>query len=267
MARFISPILPGERRSLALRWTAYDGISFPLFDVDRARNWAEFTAAFSRFSAPGQNVVYADIDGHIGYHATGRIPIRAAGDGTVPVPGYDGAHDWTGYIPFSKLPAVFDPPGGIIATANSRVTPDDYPYLITKDWISPYRTERIYRVLGSKPKLGADDMLALQMDVYSSVDKFFADRFVYAVDHAAKPGARARQAADLLRTWDGQVTAASAAAAVEAAVRRRLLAHAARIEAGRPMAGLFQLDVHGGARSDCGPPTRSLAAADLRHLE
>ena len=87
----ITPIVPGETRQLALKWTIYDtnagNVSFS--DVNSARNWEEFRNAFSKFAAPGQNVVYADTEGHIGYQATGRVPIRAAGDGAVPVPGED----------------------------------------------------------------------------------------------------------------------------------------------------------------------------------
>ena len=79
---------------------------------------------FRSSERPAQNVVYADVDGHIGYQATGLIPIRASGDGSMPVPGEDDAHEWTGYVPFDKLPSVYDPPSGIIATANGRITPD-----------------------------------------------------------------------------------------------------------------------------------------------
>ena len=102
----------------------------PFFDVDSAKNWDDFRAAFSQFGAPGQNVVYADVDGNIGYQATGLVPIRAAGDGSLPVPGEDDAHEWTGYVPFDKMPSVYDPPSGIIATANGRITPDGYPYTL-----------------------------------------------------------------------------------------------------------------------------------------
>jgi penicillin amidase len=220
----ITPVLKNESRPLALRWTLYEsnGLSFPFFDVDRARNWQEFTTAFSRFAGPGQNVVYADIDGHIGYHATGLVPLRANGDGTVPVPGADDAHEWTGYIPFDKLPQSYDPPAGVLATANNRIAPDSYPYLITKDWASPYRVERIYQVLQSKPKLSADDMLSLQTDVYSAANKFFADRFAYAVDHTQNADAKLRQAAELLRGWNGRMDADSAAARIVAAARRTL---------------------------------------------
>jgi penicillin amidase len=104
----ISELLPGETRQIALRWTLYDGLHMPFFDVDSAQNWDDFRKAFSQLDAPGQNVVYADVDGNIGYHTTGRVPIRAAGDGSLPVSGADDAHEWTGYIPFEKLPSIYN---------------------------------------------------------------------------------------------------------------------------------------------------------------
>ncbi|HEX3354094.1 MAG TPA: penicillin acylase family protein [Terriglobales bacterium] len=207
----ITDLVPGETRKLALRWTLYDGTHAPFFAVDSAQNWQQFRQAFSAFDAPGQNVVFADIDGNIGYQTTGRIPIRASGDGSLPENGSDNAHEWTGYIPFDKLPSVYNPASGIIATANGRITPDGYPYSISTGWEAPWRTARIYRVLESGKKFSTADMLALQLDIYSDCERFFAERFVYGVDHAKNSSARAKQAAELLRGWDGRMTADSAA--------------------------------------------------------
>jgi len=222
----ITELVPGETRQLALRWTLYDGLRIPFFDVDSAQNWDEFTKAFSQFDAPGQNAVYADVDGNIGYHATGKVPIRAAGDGSLPVSGADDAHEWTSYIPFDKLPNIYNPPSGIIATANGRISPDNYPYSISMEWEAPWRTARIYHVLESGRKFSPADMLELQTDVHSDFSLFAAERFVYAIDHASKPSARAKQAADLMRGWDGRMLASSAAPTItEASLRelRRLL--------------------------------------------
>jgi penicillin G amidase len=222
----ITDLVPGETRPLALRWTLYDGLRIPLFEVNAAQNWEEFQKAFSQWDAPGQNVVYADVDGNIGYHATGKVPIRAAGDGSLPVSGADNAHEWTSYIPFDKLPKIYNPPSGIIATANGRITPDKYPNSISMEWEAPWRTARIYHVLESGRQFSATDMLALQTDVQSEAVQFAAERFVYAVDHASKPSARAKQAADLMRSWDGRMLASSAAPTIaENAIRelRRLL--------------------------------------------
>ena len=207
----ITEILPGETRPVALRWTLYDGLHMPFFDIDTAQNWEDFRKAFSQLDAPGQNAVYADVDGNIGYQATGHVPIRAAGDGSLPVSGADDAHEWTGYIPFDKLPKIYNPPSGVIATANGRITPNGFPYSVSTAWEAPWRTERIYHVLESGRKFSAADMLALQNDIHSENDQFAAERFVYSVDHAAKASARAKQAADLMRNWDGRMLASSAA--------------------------------------------------------
>lgn len=207
----VTELSPGETREIAMRWTLYDGIRNPFFHVDMSQNWQEFRRAFSEFDAPGQNVVYADVDGNIGYQTTGKVPIRASGDGSLPADGSNNAHEWTGYVSFDKLPNVLNPPSGIIGTANGRITPDGYPYSISVEWEAPWRTDRIYRVLGSGRKFSPADMLGLETDIYSELDRFVADKLVYAVDHAKAPSQRSRQAADILRQWNGQMDASSAA--------------------------------------------------------
>jgi penicillin G amidase len=219
----VTELVPGETRRLALRWTLYDGVRNPFFAVNSAQNWEQFVHGFAEFDAPGQNVVYADVDGNIGYHTTGKVPIRASGDGSLPEDGSNNAHEWTGYIPFDKLPSVFNPPSGIIATANSRISPDKYPYSISAQWEAPWRSARIYKVLESGKKFSAADMLALETDIYSDLDRIFAEKFVYAVDHAKQPSARAKGAADILRQWDGRMTADSAAPSIAVRGRRELV--------------------------------------------
>jgi penicillin G amidase len=218
----ITELILGETRQLSLRWTLYEGLRIPFFDVDSAQTWNEFRNAFSKFDAPGQNVVYADIDGNIGYQATGKIPIRASGDGSLPENGSDNTQEWTGYIPFDNLPSVFNPTGGIIATANARITPDGYPYSISSGWEAPWRTARIYRVLESGKRFSVADMLSLQTDIYSEPDRYFAERFVYAVDHSSDPSALAKQAAEIVRGWDGRMSADSTAPILVTRARREL---------------------------------------------
>ena len=221
----ISDLIPGETRKIALQWApikdpAY--VSYPFFELDSAQNWDDFRRELSTMGGPSLNFVYADVDGHIGYQAEGRVPLRASPTNYLPVPGNDNAHEWTGVVPFEKLPSVLDPPAGVIATANARITPDKYPYLLSSEWMAPFRTERIYRVLQSGRQFAPEDMLALQMDVQSQFDHFCAERFVYGVDHAKQPSARARAAADLMRSWDGQVTVDSAAATLTVSARTEL---------------------------------------------
>src|SRR3984893_5300919 len=128
-----------ERNSqrYAMRWTALDSTLSDLtafVGMNRARNWKEFTAALSSYGGPTQNFVYADVEGHIGYYGAGRIPIRKSGDGSVPYDGSTDAGEWIGWIPFDKLPHSFDPPSGIIVTANQRIGGNDYPYFLTHLW-------------------------------------------------------------------------------------------------------------------------------------
>ena len=219
----ITELVPGETRKLALRWTLYDNLSLPFFDVNSARNWDEFRKAFSVFVAPGQNVMYADVDGHIGYQATGKVPIRVSGDGSLPVSGADDAHEWKGYIPFDEMPRVYDPDSGILASANGRITPDGYKYSISTEWEAPWRTDRIYRVLESGKKFGTGEMLALQMDIHSTYDRLCAEKFVYALDHGTNVTARAKKAAEILRDWDGRMSADSSAPTIEMKARQELV--------------------------------------------
>jgi len=221
----ISDLISGETRKLALAWAPLRDpgfVGYPFLELDSAQNWDDFRRAVSQLGGPSLNFVYADVDGHIGYQATGRIPVRAAPTNDLPVAGSDNAHEWVGVVPLDKLPSVFDPPSGVIATANARITPDKYPYLLSSEWMAPFRTERIYRVLQSGRQFAPEDMLALEMDVQSEFDHFCAERFVYAVDHARQPSPRARAAADLMRSWDGQVTVDSAAPALTVEARSEL---------------------------------------------
>ncbi len=218
----VSSLVPGETRPIALRWTLYDGIHNPFLEVNSAQNWEQFRQAFSAFDAPAQNVVYADVDGNIGYQATGKIPIRASGDGSLPENGSDNAHEWTSYIPFDKLPSVLNPASGVLATANSRITPAKYPYSISTGWEAPWRSGRIYRVLESGRKFSAADMLALENDIESEAERYFAEGFVYALDHATTVSARASQAAEIMRQWDGRMSADSSAPTLETRARAEL---------------------------------------------
>lgn len=279
----------GQARTLSLRWTIYDpgAVQIPTLEVDSAHDWTSFLAAFRSFGGPAQNVVYADDQGHIGYHAMGKIPLRGAPQvadqiadqsaaepifGATPaqssletptiranpdpldqteikapaaptVPLLSGplspvpivpsaAREWSGYIPFEELPQIFDPPGGVIATANSRVTPDGYGYPVNLNWGAPYRNERIWHLLTHKTGLKALDMLGIQTDIYSDFDRLLAQRVSYGIDHAltAANGKNRtpaqiqtlHQAADLLRTFNGRMTADSPAASVVSAVHEAL---------------------------------------------
>ncbi len=161
----------------ALQWTALDpkqNNPDSTYSLNRARNWKEFTAALRIFTAPTQNIVYADTAGHIGYHAAGVVPIRKSGDGSLPYDGSTDEGEWTSFIPRDKLPTVYDPPAGIIVTANQRIVGTDYPYFLTHSWAQPYRARRIFDLLNQTPKLSATDFRRVQGDTYSIGNVLFA---------------------------------------------------------------------------------------------
>ena len=218
----LNPIFTKDTRPIALKWTLYDPTlnALPLYEMNTASNWAEFSAALGAWSWPTQNVVYSDDQGHIAYQAVGRVPLRPAGLAGVPI--RDATHEWQGYISFDQMPSAVDPPSGFLATANSRVTSDKFPEPLTLEWTDPYRVERIYKTLEGRDQLTAKDMLAVQTDVYSEVDQELGHRFAYAIDHTPGADDRLRKAADLMRSWDGRLTTDSAAASIVTQARRAL---------------------------------------------
>jgi penicillin amidase len=224
----ITPLFPHETRMLALKWTVYasDLHGFPVQAIDAAGDWEEFRQALSTWWGPTQNLAYADDQGHIGYQAVGLFPIRPAGLSPIPVvetgSAPDNDHEWQGYVPFAQLPTAFDPEYGILATANARITPDGFPYPLALNWDAPYRNERIWKWLSSHQKLTPADMLTLQMDTFSEVDHGLAQRFAYAIDRSPAANAKLRQAADLMRSWDGVVSKDSVAAEIVDAAKRAL---------------------------------------------
>lgn len=136
--------------------------------MDQAKNWEEFREACNYSHIPGENMVWADKEGNIGWQAVGIAPIRRNFSGLVPVPG-DGTYEWDGYLPIVKKPNDHNPDKGFIATANQNVTPPDYEHwdAIGFSWSDPYRGNRIEDVLSSKSDFTMEDFKALQTDFLS----------------------------------------------------------------------------------------------------
>lgn len=201
------PVFAEGNQRLALRWTAAEpgSFQFPFVEIDRAGNWQEFTKAIARFPGPGQNFVYADVDGNIGYHAAGLLPIRKNYAGDVPVDGASGNYEWQGFIPFDQLPASFNPAGGLIVTANQNPFPRDYPYRVNGNFASPYRSRQIRDMLMGRKGLRPADTLAIQKDVYSGFSRHLAQAVVAAYDRRRSGRKDVAEAIALLRNWNGQM--------------------------------------------------------------
>lgn len=217
--------------SLTLRWTAAEPgkFEFPFLDINRARNWTEFRGALRRFHGPGQNFVYADVDGNIGYQATGALPIRRGFNGSVPVDGSTGKFEWEGYIPFDDLPSIYNPPDGRIVTANQNPFPADWKYPVSGEFDPGYRARQIRDLLSAREGWKSEDMIAVQKDVYSP--------FLHLV---AKEAAKAKGvdpvAARLLREWNGQVDKDLAAPMIAQLTYTHLRQIIAKRAAGRVLA-------------------------------
>ncbi len=207
---------------IALRWTALTP-STPfkaIWGFDKAQNWQEFREAASNFHVPAQNLIYADVDGNIGYQMPGDIPIRAKGNGTLPVPGWTDEYEWTGFIPFEDLPHTFNPQEGYIATANNQIPPSDYPHLITQDWDYGFRAQRIVDLIKNAPgKIDIAYVQKMQGDDFDANGEVFVPELLALKDLAGNQS----KAQNLLKDWDYQARADSAAAAVFNAFWRHLL--------------------------------------------
>jgi penicillin amidase len=210
-------VLQSGGESYALRWTALSPEateSMAFYKLNRARDWKEFQEALKDYGGATQNFVYADTAGHIGYYGAGQIPVRASGDGSVPFDGSKDEGEWKSFIPFAELPHVFDPPSGVIVTANNRVVGTSYKHFLTHIWAPPTRARRIHDMLSAKPKLTADDFRAVQGDAYTISGATFARE---AAKVAREAGLDAkdekwRETVRLFEAWDGQLTPESRAA-------------------------------------------------------
>jgi penicillin G amidase len=197
----------GSGETLALRWTVQDPaiFQFPVLDWDKAQNWDQFLSAMARFPGPAQNVVYADADGNIGYHVVGKLPKRRGYLGDLPVDGASNAYDWDGYIPFDQLPTAFNPPRGMIVSANQDPFPPDYPYPVSGDFAPGDRSQQIFDLLSAHKGWEPEQMLSIQTDVYSPWLHFLARQVVAAYDKRGAHSPALDEATALLRPWNGQM--------------------------------------------------------------
>ena len=187
----------------------------------RARDWDGFLAGARDINAPQQNVVYADVDGNIGFVAAGRVPRRKPANdlqGMAPAPGWLDKYDWDGYLPFEQLPRLFNPASGSVVTANHRITPPGYPYFISSEWQPPYRADRIQQLLDAAPKHTVESFARIQADVVSLAIRELLPNLL-----ATRPRSeRAKKALELLGKWDGAMKGDSKEALIANAWWREL---------------------------------------------
>ncbi|MFQ6675003.1 MAG: penicillin acylase family protein [Fidelibacterota bacterium] len=224
----IHPLLRNGEKVVSMRWAGHDASDeiYALLQLTLMKDWEDFSYAARFFGVPGQNVVYADTAGNIGWRPFARIPIRKGGPTVMPVPGTSPEWDWKGYVPFDDMPFVLNPPSGLIATANNKVFDDSYPYYVSAFWQDPSRVNRILELLGDKNRITVEMVKRTQTDVVSPFAREVAPYFVEASKadtvspNPAEPGepvvgkGNLARAIHLLEGWDGDHSVESAAAAV-----------------------------------------------------
>jgi penicillin amidase len=232
-------ILERDGKRYALQWTAFDpksGEADTFFRFNYSRNWKDFTDALSIYKGVTFNFVYADVAGNIGYYGAGGIPIRKSGDGSTP---YDGSTDdgeWIGYIPLKELPYLYNPPDGIIVTANQRVVGKSYKHFLSHLWASPYRAKRIKELLLAKPKHSAETFREIQADIFNRHLTTFTKEFLKlngfdmpmngtmavlmgSSSELSKDDVNRNKTLSVLSGWDGRITANSKAAVLVSVIR------------------------------------------------
>ena len=199
----ISNILPTNGHTLALQSVAlqpeegFEGFA----RLDEARGWNDFVRAIESIRVPPLNLLYADTTGNIGYYASGQVPIRAKGQGEVPVPGWSGEHEWIGYIPVDEMPHALNPKQGFIVSANHRIVGAEFPHYLGVSWRNGFRARRITELIEAQDKVSIETCQMHHQDVVSISGQEFTRRLVDL--HTDNP--QANICLDILRSWDGRL--------------------------------------------------------------
>jgi penicillin amidase len=216
------PVIHVDRqrhRAYALRWVGTEpGTAGYLasLSLDTAQSWPEFLAALERWKVPSENLVYADVDGNIGWVAAGLTPIRRNWTGLLPVPGHEGRYEWDGFLTVADLPQSFNPASGFIATANHNILPPGYRHQISYEWGAPHRYQRIVEAIGQRRDFTREAFERLQHDEVSLPARAIVDALQVAAAVAPPATPVRAQAVRMLTAWDGELHRDSAPAALYA---------------------------------------------------
>ncbi len=204
--------LVGEEKPLALRWVALERSDLlrAVIEYDRASSWQEFRAALAHWSTPSHNFVYADVEGTIGYLQAGWMPVRTAGYGIAPAPGWTGEYEWQRYLTLDELPQVVNPDKGWIGVANNLVVDETYPHFLSTDLENPVRAKRVADLVGAAGTFTAADFARFQLDTYSAQ----AQRFVRHLLPIQPTNTREANALQHLKDWNYHLDADSVAASI-----------------------------------------------------
>ena len=239
------PVLPKsvdikKAQAISQKWAFTDGLQpgYAGQALLKARTLQEVTEALRYWELPSQNFVFADQKGNIGYWCCATIPIRAKGNGFLPMPGWTGEYEWLGYVPFEKRPHVINPQQGFIASANNRVIGTDYAFHVGNYWEPSDRITRIIQLLKHKEKLSVEDVKAMQNDTFCVLASELTP-ILLKVLKKREDQEGFEQAAEILENWDFVMRADSAAASIFEATFRSLMDNIFRDELGEELYGKY----------------------------
>ena len=219
----IHPLLKDRDIAMSMAWTGH----WVTTEMDAwvklttMRNWDDFTDGVELFGVPGQNIVYADVNGNIGWRPAVYVPIRREGFSMIPRPGDDPAFDWKGQVPFDDMPFLYNPKQGFISTANNRTIGDNFPYYISGLWADPSRAALIKKRLDNLNEMTVDDMKSIQLDYTSEFAKEILPH-ILNLERGIETG-RLKRSFKFLREWDGVEHADSEATLIFHAIMRNLV--------------------------------------------
>ena len=230
-----------SRNVISMRWMGHEQSNEPraFFLLNRATNWREFREALRFFSVPAQNFVYADVEGNIGYHTGGKLPIRETKSPTLPFPGWTDKYDWKGFVPFDEMPHEFNPPEGFIATANNKIASDSYPHYISNLWEPHWRIARITELLKSKPKFSVEDFERMQNDLVSPHARELVPVILKAFAENEASDADLRTALTYFRNWDYRMNKEDVATTLFQSFFGRMIRHTFEDEMGPGLVALY----------------------------
>ncbi len=184
-----------------------------MYRLNRASDWESFKAALRTFRALSQNIAYADVKGNIGIYCASAIPIRKKGNGMGLVPGWTDEYEWSGFVPFEQQPSLYNPPSGMVVSANNRTSPT-FPHYVSRWYYPPYRYDRIVEMIREKEKLTVEDYTRMHNDRKSALVALMKPGIVAVAEKMSGLNELELKALDLLRQWDGTMDRDSAAAAL-----------------------------------------------------
>ena len=219
----IHGLLKNKNVAMSIAWTGH--WNTPEMDawvsINNMKNWDDFSNGIKKFGVPGQNIVYADVKGNIGWRPAVYVPIRKQGSSMIPRPGEDPSFDWKGKVPFEEMPFLYNPEKGYISTANNKTIGDSFPYYISKLWADPSRIEQINRRLDSMDNMTVEKMKSVQLDQTSPFAQEILP-FIWLTETGEETG-NLKRAYEFLKVWDGVEDVDSEAALIFHATMRNLV--------------------------------------------